>query len=114
MEVEILGVMVPIIGIVGIVVSIIYIRRFQNEERMAMIDKGVDPSLFATKPRTASITLRVALLMIGCGFGILSGFFLDYHYDMEAAGYFSMFFILGGIGLGLAYVIEERKQKTQS
>ena len=114
MEVEVLAVMIPIIGIVGIVISIIYLRRFQNEERMAMIEKGLDPTLFAQKPRNASSTLRASLLMIGCGFGLLIGFFLDDRFDMEAAGYFSMLFILGGGGLGVAYIIEERKQKTQS
>jgi hypothetical protein len=114
MEVEILGVMIPMLGIVGIVISIIYLRRFQNEERMAMIDKGLDPSLFSQKPRLASATLRASLLMIGSGFGLLLGYFLDYHYDMEAAGYFSMLLILGGTGLGIAYFIEEKKQKRQS
>jgi F0F1-type ATP synthase assembly protein I len=109
MEVEILGVMIPIIGIIGIVVMVIYLRRFENEERMAMIDKGLDPSLFAKKPRTTSGALRASLLLIGSGFGLLLGYFLDYHFNMEEVGYFSMLLILGGAGLGAAYMIEEKK-----
>lgn len=111
MEVEILGVMIPMIGIVGIVIMVIYLRRFQNEERMAMIDKGVDPSLFTQKNRNTSGALRASLLLIGSGIGLLFGYFLNYHFDMEAVGYFSMLFIFGGAGLGTAYIIEEKKLK---
>jgi hypothetical protein len=114
MEVEILGVMIPIIGIIGIIIMVIYLRRFQNEERMAMIDKGIDPSIFTTKARNTSGALRASLLMIGGGVGLLLGYFLDYHFDMEEVGYFSMLFIFGGAGLGGAYLIEERKIKQGS
>src|ERR1043166_4951735 len=113
-EVAILGVMIPIVGIVGIVITIVYLRRFENEERMAMIDKGLDPTLFAKRPRaTTSGALRASLLLIGAGIGLLLGYFLDYHYDMEHVGYFSMLLILGGAGLGGAYIIEERKAKRE-
>jgi hypothetical protein len=30
---------------------------------------------------------------------------------MQEVGYFSMLFIFGGIGLGLSYLIEEKKNK---
>jgi hypothetical protein len=113
MEVEMLGVMIPIIGIIGIVIMVIYLRRFQNEERMAMIDKGVDPSLFTEKTRNTSGTLRASLLLIGAGVGLLMGYFLDYHFYMDEVGYFSMLLINGGLGLGIAYIIEERKIKQR-
>jgi hypothetical protein len=111
MEVEMLGVMIPIIGIIGAVIMVIYLRRFQNEERMAMIDKGVDPSLFTQKTRNTSGALRASLLLIGSGIGLLLGYFLNYHFDMEEVGYFSMLLIFGGAGLGTAYIIEEKKIK---
>jgi hypothetical protein len=114
MEVEVLGVMIPMLGIVGIVITIIYLRKYSNEERMAMIDKGMDPSLFTSKRSTwnTSGPLRASLLLIGAGIGLLLGYVLDYNYNMEEVGYFSMLFILGGIGLGIAYIIEERKLRN--
>jgi hypothetical protein len=113
MSVQILGVLIPIIAIIGAVIMIIYIRRFENEERMAMIDKGLDPSLFAKRQRNSSGALRASLLLMGAGMGLLLGYFLDETFDMEQVGYFSMLLIFGGAGLGAAYVIEENKLKNE-
>jgi hypothetical protein len=103
--------MIPIIAIIGLITMVIYLRRYENEERMAMIDKGLDPSLFAKKPRSTSGALRASLLLIGSGLGLLLGYFLNEKFYMEEVGYFSMLLILGGAGLGAAYVIEEKKIK---
>jgi hypothetical protein len=104
-----IGVFIPIIGIIGLVIMIIYLRKYENEERMAMIDKGIDPSIFTKKARNTSGALRTSLLLIGGGLGLLFGYFLDRNYHMDEVAYFSMLFIFGGIGLGTAYLIEERK-----
>jgi len=109
MEVAMLGVMVPIIGSIGLFITIIYIRKFQNLERMAIIDKGLAPDIFKKESSSAG-TLRAALLLMGAGTGLLLGYFFDRAWDMEEVGYFAMLFICGGIGLGVAYIIEERKQ----
>jgi len=52
-------------------------------------------------------------LLIGIGTGFLLGHWLDRSFDMDETGYFSMLFIFGGIGLGLAYMVEERKAKNE-
>jgi F0F1-type ATP synthase assembly protein I len=111
MEAEALAVMIPIIGTISIIVMIIYLRKYQNEERMAMIDKGLDPSLISNRSRSTSGVLRASLLLIGGGVGLLLGYVLDETSNMEEVGYFSMLLICGGVGLGLAYLIEERKMK---
>ena len=113
MQVEILGVMIPIIAIIGTVIIIVYIRRFENTERMAMIEKGVDPSLFAKKSRNASGALRASLLLIGAGSGLLLGSILDNVFYLQEVAYFSMVLICGGLGLGAAYLIEEKKIKEE-
>lgn len=114
MDVEILGVMIPIIAIVGAFIMIIYLRKYENEERMAMIEKGVDPALFAIKRKTnSSGPLRASLLLIGAGLGLLLGYYLDTTFDMEEVAYFSMLFIFGGLGLGAAYLVEEKKMKEE-
>lgn len=112
MEAELLALSIPFALIAGTVVMVIYLRRYQNEERMAMIERGVSPELFHQPPRhAASGALRIALLLIGGGLGLLMGYFLDQAFYMEEVGYFSMLFIFGGIGLGVAYLIEEKKNR---
>ena len=108
--IPVFGIMLPIIISLGAFVMIVYIRKFANLERMAIIEKGLNPDLFKTEKSTSG-TLRASLLLIGVGIGFLVGYWLDRTFDMEEVGYFSMLFIMGGLGLGLAYLIEEKKAK---
>lgn len=113
MNVAALGVSIPIIALIGAVVTIIYLRKYQHAERMAMIEKGVGKDLLlGTRANQGAFgTLRASLLLIGVGLGFLLGYFLDYHFYMEEVGYFSMLFLFGGLGLGVAYIVEEKKMK---
>ncbi|MFM8913253.1 MAG: DUF6249 domain-containing protein [Flammeovirgaceae bacterium] len=99
---------IPITITLGAFIMIVYLRKFKNIERMAMIDKGLSPDLFKGAGTTVT-PLRWSLLLIGCGLGLLFGHFLDYAFDMKEVAYFSMVFIFGGAGLGLAYIIESKK-----
>jgi hypothetical protein len=110
--IPVLGIMLPIIITLGAFVMIVYIRKFENIERMAIIEKGLSPDYFKKGATNASGTLRAALLLIGIGIGFIMGMWLDRAFDMEETGYFSMLFIFGGLGLGLAYMIEEKKQRN--
>jgi hypothetical protein len=115
MQPDILGIIMVIIAIVGAYIMIVYLRKFTNEERIAMIEKGVDPQFFNTKKAfNTSLPLRASLLMIGGGVGLLLGHFLDREFYMEEVAYFSMLFICGGIGLGASYLIEEKKNKSEN
>ncbi|MEQ1588133.1 MAG: DUF6249 domain-containing protein [Cyclobacteriaceae bacterium] len=105
-----LGIMLPIIIALGAFVMVVYIRKFENIERMAIIEKGLSPDLFK-KERSTSGVLQASLLLVGAGLGLLIGYWLDRTFDMEEVAYFSMIFIFGGLGLGLAYLIEEKKRK---
>lgn len=108
--IPVLGIMLPIIITLGAFIMVVYIRKYDNIERMAIIDKGLSPDLFK-KERSTSGALRASLLLIGAGLGLLMGYWLDVSFDMEEVAYFSMIFIFGGLGLGLAYLIEEKNQK---
>lgn len=111
----VLGIVMVIIAIIGAYIMIIYLRKYANQERMAMIEKGVDPQFFNVKKTiNTSWSLRVSLLLMGAGIGLLLGNFLEnsFYMDDEVA-YFSMLFIFGGIGLGISYLIEEKKQKAE-
>lgn len=109
--VPVLGVLLPIIITLGAFIMVVYLRKFENIERMQMIEKGVSPELFR-KPKSGGnfSTLRWSLLLIGVGIGFLMGYWLDRSYDMEETGYFSMLFIFGGLGLGISYFVEEKKE----
>lgn len=111
---EVLGIMIPIVAIIGSFIMIVYLRKYENTERMAMIEKGVDPTLFTKKARSnTSGPLRASLLLMGAGVGLLVAYFLDRAYDMEEVAYFSMLFVFGGLGLGAAYLVEEKKIKEE-
>ena len=109
----IMGIVWLILFSLGGLVMIIFLRKYTNNERMAMIEKGLNP---ADMKRAGSnfVTLRFALLFIGAGLGLLVGYFLDDAFRMEEVAYFSMLFVFGGAGLGLSYVIEERKIKERN
>ncbi|MEO7991239.1 MAG: DUF6249 domain-containing protein [Chryseolinea sp.] len=110
MEQEMFGILMVIVITLGAFIMVIYLRKFQNVERMAMIEKGGSPDMFnSLRQRNTSFPLRVSLLFIGAGLGLLMGYFLDSTFDMEEVAYFSMLFIFGGLGLGAAYLIEEKK-----
>ena len=113
MDPAVIGVFIPIIGIAAGVIIVAYLRRYENAERMAMIEKGVDPSVFAKRARNTSAPLRFALLFIGVGLGLLLGNALDNAFNMQETAYFAMVFICGGIGLLVAYIIEEKKAKEE-
>jgi len=106
--VPVLGVLLPIIITLGAFIMVVYLRKFENLERMTIIEKGLAPDFFK-KERMANTTIRWSFLLIGVGIGFLMGYWLDRSFDMEETGYFSMLFIFGGIGLGLAYFVENRK-----
>jgi hypothetical protein len=103
--------------LIGLFVMLVYLRRMENSEKLSMIEKGVDPSLFARKKRGSSGTLRISLLLIGVGIGFVTGH-IWYQATYTGPGnhdtpvpYFSMIFIFGGLGLLAAYLIEEKKDK---
>lgn len=114
MDAGVLGVMIPLFAVVGAYVMAIYLRKYQHAERLAMIEKGVGADLFdSLRPRSTALPLRASLLLIGGGVGLLLGYTLDAQFNMEKVGYFAMLFICGGIGLGAAYLIEEKKIKEE-
>jgi hypothetical protein len=110
MEESILGIIWFMLFSIGTLVMVVYLRKYTNIERMALIEKGEQP--FQDKKHSnTSIPLRFSLLFIGFGLGLLIGYFLDSAFRMEEVAYFSMIFVFGGGGLGLAYIIEEKKSK---
>lgn len=113
MDVAVIGVFIPIVAIIGGIIMIIFLRKYENEERMNMIEKGMNPGEIK-KSRNTSGPLRFSLLLMGVGVGLLMGYLLEANTRMDEAAYFSMIFLFGGIGLGIAYIIEEKKLREES
>ncbi len=90
----------------------------RNKERMALIEKGADASLFTTRKEGSRFSfswgkfaLKVGMLSMGIAIGIMAGAILTFAGILEeGANYSSMIFFFGGLSLVLFYVID-RKNK---
>lgn len=70
----------------------------RNRERLAMIEKGVDPEIFAQ--RKTRFSIKIGLLSVGVSIGILAGQFIAYMSIMSPEpATTSMIFLFGGLGL---------------
>ncbi|HEX7494586.1 MAG TPA: DUF6249 domain-containing protein [Bacteroidales bacterium] len=89
----------------------------RNKERMALIEKGADASLFNTGKEGQKslfnwnkLTLKIGMLFMGIGFGIIAGSILDsFNIMSDGPGYVSMIFLFGGLSLVLFYLIDRNK-----
>ena len=92
------------------IIYIFVITRYR--ERMSMLEKGVDPSTFASKDRFASNTLKFGMLSVGLAFGILMGNMLSKSEVIERApAYFSMTFLFGGLSLILNFIVDRKLKR---
>jgi len=96
--------------IFGSLVTIIYLA-LRKKERMTMLEKGVDASVFFTTKKNNSQGLKYGLMLIGVALGILIGNILAvtpaFMYEKEAA-YFSMIFLFGGLALVIYYFMAKK------
>lgn len=90
------------------------IRYLLNKEKMAMIERGIDPRL--GKPAQSApkpfLSLKFGLLMVGLGLGIVAALLTVITTNIDnkdsVALYFGCIFIFGGIGLIISYAIEKK------
>ena len=88
----------------------------RNKERMALIEKGADASLFNTGREGQKsafswnkLTLKIGMLFMGVGVGIIAGAILDSMEVMHnGPDYVSMIFLFGGLSLVLFYLIDRK------
>jgi hypothetical protein len=87
----------------------------RNKERMALIEKGADASLFNTGKEQSFLnwgkfTLKIGMLFMGIALGIIVGSLLDEQGTMMSGpAYVSMIFLFGGLSLVLFYIIDRKK-----
>ena len=113
-EAEILIPILICLGFFAMVFGIVYMHKREN---LAMIEKGMNPKEYANRPAPYR-NLKWGLLLVGAGMGLLLAFFLDqyifiggrYHDDdANAAIYFALIAIGGGMGLISSYRIEKKE-----
>jgi hypothetical protein len=114
-----MGPTIAFIGFFATVFAITYVHyTTRNKERMALIEKGADASLFNTGKEAfrfnftwGKFTLKIGMLSMGISIGIIVGAILESLTILESqVSYMSMIFFFGGLSLILFYVID-RKSK---
>jgi hypothetical protein len=110
-----LGILCGIIISLGFFAMIFGIVYLYKRERMAMIERGMDPRRY--KPQSAPYqNLKWGLLLIGAGLGLFLAYVLDRtifkttdYDDGNVAIYFAMIAMFGGLGLFASYRIEKKE-----
>lgn len=103
MEVAILAI------IFGSVFGVFYLYfSSRNKERMALIEKGADASIFNIGKRTGSswkvVVLNLAFLLMGIGLGVFLANLLDTYTNLDSdAVYPAMIFLMAGLGLYVGF-----------
>ena len=103
------GLLVAIAAFAAIFGIVYVFLMTRHRERMSMLEKGVDPSLFTSKPISTSYTLKIGMLSTGVALGILLGNLLHKTYDIERGpAFLSMVFLFGGLSLIANYMIDKK------
>lgn len=93
----------------AVVFGIVYLYySTRNKERLALIEKGADASIFNIGKRRGSswkvVVLNLAFLLMGIGLGVFIGNILDTYTGLDdEAVYPSMIFLMAGVGLYVGY-----------
>ena len=105
-------VLVPM-SMFAMIFGIVYIV-IRKKERIALIEKGVDASLFKIRKKVAP-DLKWGMLFVGIGAGILLGkIFSAYTLLGEEASMFSMICLLGGLSLVIYHFVERNMEKKNN
>jgi preprotein translocase subunit YajC len=103
------GILVPI-SFFALIFGIVYLV-IRKKERMLMIQRGADASVFESK-RNETGNLKWGLLFLGIGVGILLGrIFAAYTCLGEEASYFSLICLFGGLSLVFYHFLARKIEK---
>jgi hypothetical protein len=107
-------ILVPLI-IFGVIFGIVYVvTTARHKEKMALIEKGADPTLFKRQQMKFSQynTFKYGLLLVGIAVGIIIAAIMDeINLIDQVAGYFSSILFFGGLALITAYLLRNRFDK---
>lgn len=114
MDTEKLALLIPIISVLVTGAAIIYAIWAQNRERLAMIEKGVDPSIF-TRRRTNKTVAKWGMFLVGIALGLIVGALLIHYTTLsEPALMFASVLFFGGLGLLTYYFTVGQSKDSQN
>lgn len=101
--------------IFGVIFGMFYLYiSARNRERLALIEKGADASIFYSKKKHVTpiwkvIVINLALLLVGIGLGIFIANLLSYNMGVdEDVAYPGTIFLLAGLGLFAGFLATKR------
>jgi ABC-type transport system involved in multi-copper enzyme maturation permease subunit len=90
----------------------------RNKERLALIEKGADASIFMKgQPKNAApfwkvLILNISLLLMGIGLGVFLGLLLETYSSLDDnAVYPAMIFFMAGVGLFVGFNLTKKLDK---
>ena len=125
----VLGIMVPIVAIVGGLSFAMASRYLKSKERMEMISRGMDVSAFKDPNvleawsmegrKSRKSPLRRGLVWLGVGLGLLTAYtichtVLKTNGDEDTVIYFGSVSLFVGLGLILSHLIEGKDTAKQN
>ena len=110
-----MALLIPIFSTLGLFLLIFGIVYLRNREKMAMIERGMDPRLQIDNAGSRNYILTAGMLMIGGGIGLFLAYILEWSLMLNDAApiYFGMISFFGGLGLLSAYLIEKKAPKGE-
>lgn len=106
------------IALIVIIFGIFYLYfSSRNKERLALIEKGADASIFfsAKAKKSASVPiwkiliLNISVLLMGVGAGVFIGAILEaYTVIQEEVGYTGSIFLMAGLGLFIGFTLSKK------
>ena len=107
------------ISLFVIIFGIFYLHySTRNKERLALIEKGADASIFfsakaaqkrSTVPLWKVLILNLAVLLMGIGTGIFIGSILEaYTLIEDGVAYAGLIFLMSGLGLFVGFTLSKK------
>ena len=103
---------VPIVGMIGLFTMIIVLRSYQYKERMAMIERGMNPAdlkIWSQRRNDPHRGVRLACTAVGIGVGLFIGNVLrstDFDIFNRGGIVGGLTFVCGGLGLLIGFFIQ--------
>jgi hypothetical protein len=118
MDPRVIAVSIPIVSTIGLFTMIIFLRRYSNMERMAMIERGMNPAdlkadftQWKRRQKDPYRFMRIACALVGVGVGLFVGNILRSFDFLDRGGIVAgLVCIGGGVGLLIGYFVQVHLQ----
>lgn len=98
----------------ALVISYYFSRKARHGERLALIEKGADPSTFMNEETPSNNALMWGMLILGVGLGLFLGYILSVITSMgEQYLMPALALVFGGLGL-IGFFIYRKKAETRT